>query len=94
MSEAAKKDLAFGAKYPYDAPNDLGESDEVVPPAATDWAHVAARGILSNLGGRAGIDHELESIDNADTRSSIVHDVAEIIRTAWSDANGMTGAPD
>lgn len=72
----AQSDLDSGRKYPYDQP----DADESVTPAA-DWAHAAARGILSNLKGRGGIGNELEQLDE-ELRKEVVDEAAEIIRLA------------
>lgn len=81
----AQNDLDSGRKYPFDQPDD----DESAIPA-TDWAHAAARGILSNLKGRGGIGNELEQLDE-ELRKEIVDEAAEIIRLAK--AQGYTATP-
>lgn len=77
---SATSNLRFGAKYPYDA------DDDDIAPAAIDWAHKAARGVLANLLDRQGIKHELRGVD-AETRAEIVETVAEIIRLAAKQEN-------
>lgn len=72
--------LVFAAQSPYDAPDAWRGSVAPAPPAK-DWAHAAARGVLAELCGRAGIDTALESIDE-ETRIEIVSTAAAIIRAA------------
>ena len=75
--------LKFSDDYPY-------EIDETATPEAdlkpTDWAHRAARGVMSDLSDRRGIKWELQKVD-MDTRKGIVAALAEIIRLAHSEAN-------
>lgn len=85
-TELAQRCLAMGAKYPYDAPDAWWNSTDSTPPAASDWAHTAARGVLSNLRDRGGIKHAFNDIDE-DVRAEIVQSLANIIRAA-KPANG------
>jgi hypothetical protein len=81
MSNAGR-DIKFGNQYPYDAPDSWRSNDiDQKAPPPVDWAHSAARGILSNLNDRRGIKQELRQIDES-TRKEIVESVAEIIREA------------
>lgn len=73
---SATQNLEAGSKFPYDQPDDV---DAPVP--ATDWAHAAARGVLSNLRGRGGIGNELEQLDE-ELRQEIISEAAEVIRQA------------
>lgn len=84
----AQNDLDSGRKYPYDQPDD----DESATPAA-DWAHAAARGILSNLKGRGGIGNELEQLDE-ELRKEIVDEAAEIIRLAHTQRDAAFPSED
>ncbi|MBC9968848.1 hypothetical protein [Ralstonia insidiosa] len=84
MSHEAKRKLERGAKFPYDAPDSWWRDDGESPPAATDWAHAAARGILADLKGRSGVDDALQNVDE-ETRMEIVQSIADIIRTAQSE---------
>jgi len=76
ISMSAASNLESGRLYPYDQPDDV---DTPVP--ATDWAHAAARGALSNLKGRGGVSNELEQYDE-EIREEIIREIAEIIRLA------------
>lgn len=79
---AAELSLELGAMYPYDAPDDWKEDDkDSQPPPAKDWAHRAARGILSDLTDRRGIKHGFNNIDE-DVRVELVGSLAAIIRQA------------
>ena len=80
MSDA-QRTLGHGAKFPYDAPDAWWDSTGDNPPAAEDWAHAAARGVISDLTGRSGIKHGFANIDE-DIRVEIVASLAEIIRVA------------
>jgi hypothetical protein len=64
-----EKRLAFGIAHPYDERE------------ATDAAHRAAQGVLSELTGRSGVGDELEQLDE-DLRIEITDAVADIIRAA------------
>lgn len=68
--QLALRDIAMGAKNPYDAREQTG-----------DWARAAALGIFANFSDRRGIRHELDDIDD-DVRAELVDTVAEIIRAA------------
>lgn len=81
MSDAEFR-LRHGEKYPFDAPDGWWEQDDDrAPPPATDWAHLAARGVLCDMNDRRGIKRGFEGIDE-DVRKEIVESVAEIIRAA------------
>ncbi|AXH59617.1 hypothetical protein [Pseudomonas amygdali] len=77
----AQNDLDSGRDYPFEQSDDVG-----TPVPATDWAHAAARGILSNLTGRGGIGNELEQLDE-ELRKEVVDEAAEIIRLAHAQSN-------
>lgn len=80
----AAKDLEIGNEYPYDAPDSWWNGDiEVEPPAPTDAAHAAARGIIHDLKDRRGIKVGFTDVDE-DIRKEIVDRLAEIIRQAMS----------
>jgi len=83
MSTDAKNDIDHGAQFPFDAPDSWWDGDGLNPPAATDWAHAAARGVIANLQDRGGIGNELErSKVDEETRVEVVNSLAEIIRAA------------
>ena len=81
--EIAEHRLNHGNKYPYDGGADFWEDRTPTPRPAKDWAHEAARGVLSDLLDRRGIKwaFEDEAIDH-ETRADIVDSIAEIIRLA------------
>lgn len=85
MNEA-KHALDHGARFPYDAPDEWWRDADSEPPAATDWAHAAARGILRDLNDRRGIKQGFRVVDE-DVRAEIVQSVADIIRAAAAMAN-------
>lgn len=83
-TEQAQSRIKHGNEFPYDAPDDWWNADVVIPPApATDWAHLAARGIIADLEDRRGIKNELHNIDE-EIRVDIVQSIAAIIREAQS----------
>jgi hypothetical protein len=71
----ARSCLEIGAQYPYDS-DDEGNG---VP--AADWAHSAARGIITDLRDRGGLDDALHL--DEETRQNIIDDVSDIIRAAF-----------
>jgi hypothetical protein len=73
--------LEHGNRFPYDAPDKWWKSSEENPPAAADWAHEAARGVLADLQDRRDIKRGFENVDE-DVRAELVQDLAEIIRIA------------
>jgi len=77
--EIAEHTLSRAQQYPYDASWDREPGTE--PPAARDWAHMAARGIMADLSDRGGIKHEIGAVDE-DVRSDIVEMHRLIILTA------------
>ncbi len=79
---AAQQELEMGDKYPYDAPDSWHDAypNEPAPPAV-DWAHRAARGVISDLTDRRDIKRGFENVDEG-TRIEIVAALADIIRTA------------
>jgi hypothetical protein len=79
MTAASK--LKHASLYPYDAPDEWWNSIGGAPPKATDWAHVAARGVIADLEDRHTIKRGFENIDE-ETRIEIVGALAEIIRLA------------
>lgn len=74
--ERAIDSYDHGQAFPYDSP-DSGNT----PRMAKDWAHQAARGILSDLTDRRGVKNGFSRIDY-ETRLEIVDAVAEIIRVS------------
>lgn len=78
-----ERDLESGASFPFDASDEWMEREdrELPPPPPVDWAHAAARGIISNLRDRRGIKQELQiyNIDE-DVRVEIITAIAAIIR--------------
>lgn len=83
---AAEHTLRQSREYPYDAPDAWWEGNGNNPPAAKDWAHAAARGVLSDLQDRGGIKHGFANIDQ-DIRLDIVNALADIIRLAREEGN-------
>ncbi len=77
---SAKISLEHGAKYPYDATDKWWESEGVLLPP-DDWAHNAARGVLTDLQDRRNIKQGFENVDE-DMRKEIVLSLAGIIRDA------------
>lgn len=75
---SSQRSLESGALHPYDQPDGIED-----PVPASDWAHAAARGVISNLEGRRGVGNELESYD-VEIRMEIISEIAEIIRLARS----------
>lgn len=79
--------LDHGHEYPYDCDESLHMLKEDEQPKAgdwsppKDWAHLAARGVIANLGDRQGIKHELDACD-LEVRSEMIEALASIIRTA------------
>lgn len=80
----AQKELKQGAKFPYDASDEWLNGTDRKPLAPVDWAHAAARGVISNLKDRSGIKRGFEEIDE-DIRKEIVESMADIIRTAHTE---------
>ena len=83
--------IKHGNRWPYDASDDWWKSDrdddtrtEEVPADKLDWAHRAARGILSDMNDRRGIKRSFEDIDE-DVRREIVETTAAIIRMAHAE---------
>ena len=83
MKHAPKREIKHGNAYPFDAPDAFWNDDGSKPPPPKDWAHSAARGIISALQDRRGIKHELDehNIDE-ETRVEIVSEIASIIRAS------------
>lgn len=81
LKEHARINLDFGAKFPYDAPDKWDDTIlslvDLLPPK--DWAHRAARGIISDLMDRRDIKFGFHGVDE-ETRREIVETMAEIIR--------------
>lgn len=80
MIDIAQTTYDHGQKWPYDAPDAWWAANGDAPPA-DDWAHAAARGILSDLNDRRGIKNGFSDIDE-ETRVEIVQSLARIIRHA------------
>lgn len=68
--------IDHGLEFPYDNDSDIDGAKPIA-----DWAHAAARGILSDLTDRRGVKHELNNIDT-DIRVELVESLADIIREA------------
>lgn len=80
--ETSKHRLEHGALFPYDGGADFWEG-RANPPPAMDWAHAAARGVLSDLLDRRGIKWALDDSEiDHETRADIVQSLAAIIRMA------------
>ena len=75
-SERREAEAEAAARYPNGRHSGGGG-----PPAPTDWAHYAARGILADLTDRRGVKHGFDDIDE-DVRVEMVAAMAEIIRSA------------
>lgn len=77
------KDLDFGARFPFDAPDSWFEDgySHLPPPEAQDWAVFAARGVIENLRDRRSIKQGFNDIAE-DVRLEIVTSLAAIIRRA------------
>ncbi len=75
--------LDMGAKYPFDATDSWWDLDDAEdhPLPAIDWAHAAARGVISDLMDRHTIKHGFNNVDEA-VREEIIRSIAEIIRLA------------
>lgn len=76
-----KFSLEHGAEFPYDASDKWWDGDGSNPPPPKDWAHAAARGVISDLEGRRGIKNGFADLDE-DIRAEIVVTLADIIRLA------------
>ena len=87
-TDLARRTLARGLKYPYDAPSGWWRGEGSVPPSPRDWAHAAARGVIADLTDRHTIKRGFEGIDD-DIRKEIVGSLAAIIRAA---AEGQVSA--
>lgn len=84
MSPETSFRLQHGARFPYDAPDAWweGTGDQGPDPLpAKDWAHAAARAVLSSMTDRRGIKTGFDGIDEA-VRKEIVETTAAIIREA------------
>lgn len=86
MDEIAKMRIDHGAEFPWDATDAWWESDpesgpKNPPPAAKDWAHAAARGIIADLTDRRGIKYGFNEVDE-EVRIELVETLSAIIRTA------------
>lgn len=77
--EIAKHAIESGREFPYDAPD--GWTRGQPTPPEIDYAHAAARGILTDLCDRSGIKHGFADIDE-EIRKDIIESIAEIIRQA------------
>jgi hypothetical protein len=85
--------IKHGNRWPYDASDawwkgERGDDDtrtDEVPAAILDWAHRAARAILSDMNDRRGIKLGFIDIDE-DVRREIVETTAAIIREAHAQA--------
>jgi hypothetical protein len=75
--------LLHGQEFPYDSEECF---DGEVPLPSVSWQRAAALAVLSNLGDRRGIKHELHNID-MDVRQEIVETLSKIIELA----HGMRG---
>lgn len=75
-------ELTVGDKYPFDSDECEGNA-----PAARNWQHRAARGILADLCDRRGIKQGLNGID-LDIRKEIVEKHIKIINDALKEASG------
>jgi hypothetical protein len=74
--------LRRGERFPYDATDEWRRSASSTPaPPARDWAHQAARGVVSNLCDRRGIKQVLAGLDE-EVRADLVRDLADIIHAA------------
>lgn len=81
MSVDARRRLAHGNKFPYDAPDGWWEGGTGTPPSSVDWAHAAARGVIADLKDRHTIKRGFSDVDE-EIRIELVNTLAEIIREA------------
>lgn len=80
--DIAKHTLEHGEKYPFDTNS-----------PSRDWAHKAARGVISDLSDRRGIKQAFRGDDiDADVRDDLVESLATIIRVALN-ADQQSSAP-
>ena len=81
MNNKIKMAIDRGESYPYDAPDAwwCGDGD---PPPATDWAHAAARGVVSDLRNRREMMAGAVTFVDENVRTEIVADMRAIIQTA------------
>lgn len=77
----AERALQHSSRFPYDAKDAWWRSAPLAPPPAKDWAHRAARGVLTALQDQREIKHALAEKGEA-TRVELVESLAEIIRQA------------
>lgn len=87
MIDIAQTTYDHGQKWPYDAPDAWWAADGESPPPADDWAHAAARGLLSDLNDRRGIKNGFRGVEE-ETRAEIVQSLARIIRHAHARTKG------
>jgi len=76
--------LLHGQEYPYDS-EEYFNGEKSLPQVS--WQRAAALAVLSNLGDRRGIKHELDNVD-MDVREEIVDTLSKIIGLA----HGMRSA--
>jgi len=66
--------IMHGCEFPYET--------FCEPAPQTTWQRRAAQGILADLLDRRGIKHELELVDDKETREEIVESIAAVIEEA------------
>jgi hypothetical protein len=87
-----KNRLDHGAMFPFDALDSWWRNFQKEPaPAAKDWAHAAARGVIADLEDRHTIKHGFEHVDES-VRTEIVDSLASIIRLAEATRSAGLGA--
>lgn len=73
--------IKHGNKFAYDR---MDNDDDHSTRSGTHWSIIAARAVLSDLGDRRGVGHELDAVDE-DIREEMVVALAEVI--ALTEAN-------
>lgn len=86
--EDAEYELKMGDRWPYDASYAWHNIKGATPPPPVDWAHRAARGVISKLCDNNDIDDALGIILDDNSRTEIVKLLADIIRLAEQQKSG------
>lgn len=80
-----KQQIRHGNEFPFDETDAWWDTDGKKPTKPKDWAHAAARGVITSLQDRRGIKHELDQSNiDEETRKEIVEEIASIIRAGSS----------
>lgn len=78
---SAKTTLEHSDEFPYDAGAKFWNGSGSNPPKAKDWAHRAARAVITELKGRGGFDDLFENFEHS-LRKEIVKSITNIITLA------------